>query len=125
MITLAKKAGVCPGVKRAHDFVEKLILEAKGAKIYTLGQLIHNEQYNESLRARGVFSVSLEEVEEILKKDSTKTYLVVRTHGIPKEVYERLRNLEEKHPNFSLCDMTCPFVSQVQKIARDNTNEDT
>ena len=71
MLTVAKKAGFCPGVKRSHDFIEKLIVDQPNARIYTLGKLIHNEQYNESLRKRGVLSVTLDEIIDIAKKINT------------------------------------------------------
>ena len=42
MITVAKNAGFCFGVKRAVDMV--FDLTRKGEKIATLGEIIHNPQ---------------------------------------------------------------------------------
>ena len=41
MVTLAKNAGFCFGVKRAADMTESL-LSTPGLRIFTLGDLIHN-----------------------------------------------------------------------------------
>ena len=47
MITVAKNAGFCFGVRRATDTVEKLIDEKRENEIIcTQGKLIHNEEYN-------------------------------------------------------------------------------
>ena len=65
-ITVAENAGFCFGVKRATDRLEQALREARsGERIYTLGHLIHNETYNESLRRRGVKTASEAELEEI------------------------------------------------------------
>ena len=57
-ITVAENAGFCFGVKRATDRLEEALRDAKdGERIFTLGHLIHNETYNESLRRRGVESI--------------------------------------------------------------------
>ena len=54
-ITVASNAGFCFGVKRATDSLEAALQNAKrGERIFTLGHLIHNETYNDSLRRRGV-----------------------------------------------------------------------
>ena len=52
MITVAKTAGFCYGVKRAVDNVYKQA--AEGRKIATLGPVIHNPQVIADLERRGV-----------------------------------------------------------------------
>ena len=54
MITVAKNAGFCFGVRRATDTVEKLIKEKNKSSVYILGQLIHNEEYIKYLEENGV-----------------------------------------------------------------------
>ena len=59
-VTISNYAGFCPGVKRADTLIERLIAEARpGDRVYTLGNLIHNRLYNESLAERGVYSVKI------------------------------------------------------------------
>ena len=55
MITIAKNAGFCFGVRRATETVEKLIKEKNKSSVYVLGQLIHNEEYIKYLEENGVF----------------------------------------------------------------------
>ncbi len=126
-IILSENAGFCPGVRRADKTVTSLITNKKpNEKVYTLGSLIHNSLYNESLRSRGVINVGFDDVEEIIKGEPNyKHTLVIRTHGITKEQNEYLLSLEKNYANFSVIDMTCPSVKKIHRIAEENTNEDT
>ena len=55
MITVAKNAGFCFGVKRAVDTLSNAIeARREGERIFTLGTLIHNGVFNAELAARGV-----------------------------------------------------------------------
>ena len=124
-ITLAENSGFCTGVKRADKFINSLIKENDG-KIYTLGKLIHNRLYNENLASQGVVSVEFSELEEILENsENEKIKLVIRTHGIEKDKELHLKSLAEKHPNFEVYNMTCPYVKRIHEIARSNTGRDT
>ncbi len=126
-ITLSKNAGFCPGVKRADKEVMRLVCERQeGERIFTLGKLIHNDIYNENLASMGVFAIGIKELEEELKKDSeTKATLIIRTHGITKEIGERLDILMSEYPALSVIDMTCPSVKKIHKIAEENTADNT
>jgi len=125
-ITLSENAGFCPGVKRADKAVMALLREKKNARVYTLGSLIHNRIYNDALKAQGVISVDISEVDSIVK-DCTgrESYLVIRTHGITKDVNDYLLDLERNNPNFHILDMTCPYVKRIHDIADKNTNDST
>ena len=87
-VTVAKNAGFCFGVKRATDRLEDALRDAKpGETVYTLGHLIHNETYNESLKRRGV-RVAAEADLEQLAKTATAQYpvtVLVRAHGCSKQ----------------------------------------
>ncbi len=123
-ITIAKNAGFCFGVKRATDSLENAINEKKtGEKIYTLGNLIHNAPYNQSLRERGVECISMADVEDVAK-DGARVTVFVRAHGIPKGDEARLREMAEKNPDFSYVDCTCPFVKKIHRIAEENSSAD-
>ena len=122
---LAKNSGFCQGVRRADEVISRLIAENRDARIYTLGAVIHNRIYNDKLKAQGVRAISYAEIEDVIGENKGRTILVGRTHGITVKEEKALRALEEKHPNFSFVDMTCPFVKRVHKIAAENTNEDT
>ena len=70
-VTVAKEAGFCFGVKRATDFVEKRLSE--GAKVYIIGQLIHNRIYNEQLASRGAEIISVSDVQKIAERLDTSS----------------------------------------------------
>ena len=128
-VTIAKSAGFCFGVKRATDFVEKLVsTEGHSADIYTIGSLIHNRHYNESLAARGVNAIAVSEAEEAVaraKARGRRCIFVIRTHGLPKEDEDILRALAARESFVSVEDLTCPFVKRIHKIAEEETSEET
>ena len=126
-ITLSKNAGFCPGVKRADLKIRELIKsKAEKERIFTLGKLIHNDTYVSELEALGVYSVDLTALEEFLSKnDNIPVTLVIRTHGITKDINERLSQLCDRYKSFKVVDMTCPSVKKIHKIAEEETGEDT
>ncbi len=109
-ITLAKKAGFCFGVDRAIKLIEKLVSEGK--KVATLGPIIHNQQVIEDLESRGVIVV------ENVSQVPQDTILVLRTHGVTKEILE-----EAEKSNCEFIDAACPFVKKIHKIILENSGE--
>ena len=110
-VILAEKAGFCFGVDRAIKLIEKLADEGKS--VATLGPIIHNQQVIDDLAKRGVQVVeSPDEVKE-------GTILVLRTHGVTREV---LREVENSGCEF--VDAVCPFVKKIHKIVLDNSSEE-
>lgn len=103
MITVAKTAGFCYGVKRAVDGVYEEI--EKGNKIATLGHLIHNGQVIAELEEKGV--KSYKSVSQIPKDVS----VVIRAHGVGEDVYREIGDR-------TCIDLTCPFVSKIHKIVK-------
>ena len=128
-VTVAKSAGFCFGVKRATDFVEQLVRDSGAdADIYTIGSLIHNRHYNESLAARGVRAIEVRDAEAAVaqaKSFGRECVFVIRTHGLPKEDEDTLRALAARHSFVRVEDLTCPFVKRIHKIAEEETGEDT
>lgn len=107
-ITLAKKAGFCFGVDRAIKLIEKLV--AEGKKVATLGPIIHNQQVIEDLEIRGVLVV------ENVRDVPEDTILVLRTHGVTKEILE-----EAEKSGCEFIDAACPFVKKIHKIILENS----
>ncbi len=126
-ITLSKKAGFCPGVRRAVETLDELILgRADDELIFTLGNLIHNPGYVRSLEERGVRSISVDEIESILTENPDKRITIaLRTHGITKECDGYLGGLKDKFPALTVVDLTCPFVKKIHNIVSNETNDDT
>ncbi len=102
-VTLAKTAGFCYGVNRAVNMVEELA--SSGEKVCTLGPIIHNAQMVDKLKEKGVRIVASPNEAE---KDEI---LVIRSHGVPKEV-----EITAQNTCYKVVDATCPFVSKIHKI---------
>ena len=123
-ITVAKNAGFCFGVSRAAERIETL-LRSEDRKVYTYGELIHNRIYNEDLAKKGVSVIeTLAEAEQIAKSKIPST-VVIRTHGLAKDIKDALLTLKETYPDFNVEDMTCPFVSKIHRIAEQETDENS
>lgn len=99
-VRLAKNYGFCFGVKRAIGLAEK---KTNGI---TLGPLIHNAK--EINRLKENFNVVVNEDIQTIPQNAE---VIIRTHGIPKQDLQRLK---EKTSNIT--DATCPFVTKPQKI---------
>ena len=84
-ILLARSAGFCFGVSKAVDSVNRLLDEGK--TVYTLGPIIHNPQLVAQLESRGVRIV---EAPEEAPPGAT---LVIRSHGVPREIMDRIAAL--------------------------------
>ena len=103
-VELAETAGFCFGVNRAVSTVYQLVEEGKRAA--TLGAIIHNPQVTGDLAGRGVVTVADPE-------DTPEgCTLVIRSHGVPREVEERIQRLKIPY-----VDATCPFVKKIHLLA--------
>lgn len=111
-VTVAKSAGFCFGVERAVDSVYSVIEEGD-SPIYTFGPIIHNEQVVADLEAKGVQVIN--EIDELKKVD--KGTVIIRSHGVAKEVYDIL----EKR-GIKVVDATCPFVKKIHNIVQTESN---
>ena len=110
-IVVAKNAGFCFGVKRAIEKTNDYL--NKSGEIYSIGPLIHNEIVTNDLKKRGL--IELNDIEEIKALKNKK--VIIRTHGIEKEIYEIL----EKNNN-EIIDLTCPFVKKIHELVEKYSN---
>ncbi len=126
-ITVAKGSGFCFGVKRAYKILEEHIsAAAPNDKIATLGYFVHNPQMVENLKAKGVppiTEVQIDSYAEMSGEDCRVT-LLLRTHGVPTQLKERLTELKQKHPGFDFVDCACPCVSKIHKIVSEESRID-
>jgi len=103
VVKFAKNYGFCFGVKRAINIAEDNQNSA------TLGPLIHNPK--EIARLKDNFNVGkIENLKDVKDKQS----VIIRTHGIPKDDLERLKDKTN-----NIIDATCPFVTKPQQICED------
>ena len=110
-VVLAKNAGFCKGVKNAVDTAIKLAEEH--GKIFTLGELVHNELVTEYLRKKGAICISLSEAKNLKAGDVA----LIRAHGVPKQFEQELRDR-----GVVLFDATCPVVKRNQRLAEERAN---
>jgi len=127
-ITVAKNAGFCFGVKRATDRLERAIeRKSEGERIFTLGNIIHNDIYNAMLGDKGVKVAKIEDIPSIAESacESSPVTVFVRAHGIPRQDEKLLSEIAKSNPYFRYEDCTCPFVKKIHNIALRNCSEDT
>jgi 4-hydroxy-3-methylbut-2-enyl diphosphate reductase len=103
-VRISDSAGFCPGVERALQLTLDSSVRAP-QPIKTLGPLIHNPSVVADLEARGVGVISSPE-------EAAAGTVILRSHGVPKEVNEQLRAA-----GLSVVDATCPFVTSAQEKA--------
>ncbi|MCQ2426500.1 MAG: bifunctional 4-hydroxy-3-methylbut-2-enyl diphosphate reductase/30S ribosomal protein S1 [Lachnospiraceae bacterium] len=129
-ITVAKNSGFCPGVRRAVDRVHALLADRdENTGICILGQLIHNPQIIAELEEKGVRTLGAEDedaVREVFEetKNGRKTVAVIRTHGTTKRMSDLLYSLADRNPDFTVLDLTCPFVKKIHTIVSEHPGED-
>ena len=123
-IIVAKLAGFCFGVERAVRSVREQI-NNKNAGIYTLGKLIHNAIITNELASEGVSVIEAEDIAGIFEKTDKEhpSIIVVRAHGITKEISEKLKNYSEQNEYFNYEDMTCPHVKKIHKIVEKHSGD--
>ncbi len=102
-VTGAKSAGFCFGVSRAVELVEQAA--SSGKETVTLGPIIHNRHVVERFESMGVRVI---DTPEEARPGQT---VVIRSHGVSREVYERL----EKQ-GAEIVDATCPFVKRIHRL---------
>lgn len=104
-LTLASAMGTCFGVQDAIDLA--LSPEFRN-QLTVVGQLVHNPQTVERLRANGVAIVERHEIDSI----STPAVMIT-AHGASDGTRETLRQR-----GFTVYDATCPLVMRLHKLAR-------
>ena len=125
-INLSKYGGFCPGVKRADKEIRRLLSEKNpNENIYIIGPLIHNDIYNEQLKALGANIISFESIERIIENKEIHHTFVTRTHGVAKEEFDYLTRISCENDNVKVVDLTCPSVKKIHTIAENETGDDT
>lgn len=103
-IRLAKNIGFCSGVRRAIDIAGETLSKTKH-KVYSLGPIIHNPEVIKQLEKK-----NLQIVNSLDKVEASST-VILPSHGSPRHLLNTA-----KKKNLRLIDVTCPYVSSVQKI---------
>ena len=108
-IRVAESAGFCFGVSRAVDSVYEEL--KKGGKVYTFGPVTHNETVVSELESLGAHIIN--SIDEADRLDGAT--IIIRSHGVSKDVYERLT----ANKNNRVVDSTCSFVKKIHRIVEE------
>ena len=108
-IIVGKFAGFCNGAKNA---VVKTNETLNGDSVYSVGDIIHNEEVVKYLKDRGL--IVKESITEI--PDNSKT--IIRAHGETLKFYE-----EAKKKNLTIVDLTCDKVKLIHDKISENKDK--
>lgn len=103
-ISIDPDAGFCSGVRAAVRKAEQLL--DNHSTVYSLGNLVHNEEEIARLKKLGLETVHIQEINHL----SENAPLMIRAHGEPPETYSEIK----KRTN-ELSDATCAIVRQLQR----------
>lgn len=102
-VEIDKNSGFCFGVVTAIRAAEEEL--DKSGRLYCLGDIVHNSNEVERLRAKGLITIDHEELRRL-----HNVKVLLRAHGEPPETYHIARE-----NNITIIDATCPVVLQLQK----------
>ena len=106
IVEIDKKSGFCFGVVYAIEHAESFLKENE--KLYSLGDIVHNDEEVKRLRQKGLISISKDEY-----KNLQDAAVLIRAHGEPPETYKTaIKN------NLTLIDASCPVVLKLQHRIR-------
>ena len=99
-------SGFCGGVIRAISRAEEEL--SRSGKLYSLGDIVHNEEELSRLRERGL--VAVKRLSDVPEGET----VLIRAHGEPPATYE-----EAARRRLTLIDCSCPVVLQLQRRIRE------
>jgi 4-hydroxy-3-methylbut-2-enyl diphosphate reductase len=102
VVEVDERSGFCFGVQNAVEIAEEVL--TRGEKVFSLGQIVHNDIEVERLSSLGLESVNHE---QFLNLKNCK--VLIRAHGEPPETYQ----IAEKN-NITIIEATCPIVKRLQ-----------
>ena len=111
-VEIERHSGFCGGVIRAIGRAEKFLEEFPGRRLYSLGDIVHNEAELRRLGKKGLVTIDKEGLMNI-PEPSSET-LLIRAHGEPPQTYSLAQRL-----GLTVIDCTCPVVLKLQKSIRE------
>src|SRR5262245_18730179 len=100
-IVLAGPRGLCAGVERAIEVVERA-LDVVGVPIYVRREIVHNRHVVERLREKG--AIFVDELDEV----PSGATVIFSAHGVSPAVRD-----EANRRGLRVIDVTCPLVTKV------------
>jgi 4-hydroxy-3-methylbut-2-enyl diphosphate reductase len=110
-VSIDKSSGFCFGVVYAIDMAEDILDNEE--YLYCLGDIVHNDEEVERLKAKGLRIIDHEKLHELSNEK-----VLIRAHGEAPSTYElALKN------NLTLIDASCPVVLKLQNRIK-NSHDD-
>lgn len=106
-VEIDSKSGFCYGVVSAISKADELVSEGK--RVFSLGDIVHNDLEVARLRRAGVATIAREDLTSITPTPDTR--ILIRAHGEPKSTYTLLNEC-----GLEYADATCPVVAKLQKL---------
>lgn len=103
VVEIDSASGFCFGVTTAITKAEEEL--AASGSIYCLGDIVHNSDEVERLRAKGLVTITHDDLAGL--RDAK---VLLRAHGEPPETYDTARR-----NNIEIIDATCPVVLRLQR----------
>ena len=110
-VTIDQQSGFCFGVVYAIDMAEE-ILDEQGY-LYCLGDIVHNDEEVERLKARGLRIISHDELKELRNEK-----VLIRAHGEAPETYKTALDND-----IVLIDASCPVVLKLQNRIKNSFDD--
>jgi len=111
-IIKAEPSGFCFGVKKALEITEKTMKEYPEKRIFTLGQLIHNQGVTDRLTQQGLGII------DALEEGKAGDVIIIRSHGAPSGTLDKAKEI-----GLTVVDATCPFVKKIHELVREASDE--
>ncbi len=110
-VTIDQDSGFCFGVVYAIDMAEEIL--EKDGYLYCLGDIVHNDEEVERLKAKGLRIIGHDQLKELHNEK-----VLIRAHGEAPETYKlALEN------NITLIDASCPVVLKLQNRIKTSYDE--
>ena len=115
-IIKAERAGFCFGVANAVNKTFEILENNKESRfVFSYGELIHNDRVIRKLSDLGMKVIkSVDEIIALTSGKPEKATVIIRAHGISPEEMHKIEQL-----GCEIIDATCPFVSKIHKLVRD------
>jgi 4-hydroxy-3-methylbut-2-enyl diphosphate reductase len=118
-VRLAKEFGFCYGVERAIDLAYAAHKVFKDRPLYILGEIIHNPEVNDQIRAMGIKTLTGPKPEARIEDLNAQDVVIIPAFGAEVSTMELL-----KSKGCALVDTTCGDVMSVWKRVRQYATEE-
>lgn len=116
-IYLIKPYGFCSGLKRALYLIEDC--EKRYSQFFLLGELLHNPIVIKDLKKKGIKIIKEKEIDFLNNlKEKNKIGVIIRTHGVSKEILKKLENF-----GINIINTTCGYIKKICAIVENLKKE--